>query len=244
MSVLVFSTLETVHSVFAMHVCYHYLVTKYFQPLALLKGTWSADTLPALTGLIVVVTQVFFARRLFLLNRKFAIAIVLAMGLLLGALGFSVACTVEAFIQPDIFHVQNLQWLSIAALALIIGADMLLTTLLTFTLYRSRTGFKSTDSILNVLIFYTINNGLLTGTLSVVSLFMAIYYPHSLITDGLNICIAKAYANSLLSVLNHRHFLRNHGRQGIDTGLATSTTQGHCRYHETENGFHNRILQV
>ncbi|KAI0642537.1 hypothetical protein C8Q79DRAFT_1013219 [Trametes meyenii] len=237
-TVAVVLILETIHSVLAMHVCYHYLVTKYFQPLALLKGTWSADALPALTGLIVAVTQAFFARRLFLLNRKFAAAVVFALGLLLGELGFSIACTVEAFIQPDIFHVQNLQWLSIVALGLIIGADMLLTTLLTFTLYRSRTGFKSTDSVLNILIFYTINNGLLTGTLSIVSLFMAIYYPHSLITDGLNICIAKAYANSLLSVLNHRHFLRNHGCQDVDAGLTTSTTQGHCGYHDAGNGFH------
>lgn len=37
----------------------------------------------------------------------------------------------------------SVQWLSIAALAFIIGADGLLTTLLTIVLCRSRTGFKS-----------------------------------------------------------------------------------------------------
>ncbi|KAI0656989.1 hypothetical protein C8Q70DRAFT_1007539 [Cubamyces menziesii] len=130
--------------------------------------------------------------------------------LLLGQLGFSTACTVEAFIQPDIYHVENKQWLSICAVALVIAADSLLTFCLTYILYRSRTGIKSTDSILKLLIIYTINNGLLTGTLSTIALFTAVFYPHALITDGINICIVKAYANTLLSVLNSRHLLREH----------------------------------
>ncbi|KAI0630989.1 hypothetical protein C8Q77DRAFT_1159709 [Trametes polyzona] len=228
--------LETLHSALALHVCYYYLVSNYFKPQVLLHGTWSANTLPGLTGLIVAVTQAFFARRLFLLHRQYAPVIAFVLLLLLGELGFSIACTVEAFVQPDIFHVQNFQWLSIAALALIIGADGLLTTLLTLVLCKSRTGFKSTDSILNILIFYTINNGLLTGTLTVVSLFMAIFYPHSLITDGLNICIAKAYANSLLSVLNHRHFLRNHGKH-VHESAETTDVRPHGGYHDTGDTF-------
>ncbi|EIW55351.1 uncharacterized protein TRAVEDRAFT_51475 [Trametes versicolor FP-101664 SS1] len=214
---------------------YFYLVTNYFKPEALLRQTWSASTLPALTGLIVAVTQAFFARRLFLLNRGYLVIVVFALLLLLGELGFSVACTVEAIIQPSIFDVQNFQWLSIAALAFIIGADGLLTTLLTIVLCRSRTGFKSTDSILNTLIFYTINNGLLTITLTIISLFMAIFYPHSLITDGLNICIAKAYANSLLSVLNHRHFLRNNKQEPSET---VGATEAHVHgFHDTADSF-------
>ncbi|KAI0350910.1 hypothetical protein OH77DRAFT_1524590 [Trametes cingulata] len=184
----------------------------------------------------------FFARRLFLLDRRYIVVVVLVLALLLGELGFSIACSVEAFIQPNIFDVQKLQWLSIVALALIIGADTLLTGVLTFILCRSRTGFKSTDSVLNLLIFYTINNGLLTQTLSIVSLFMAIYYPHSLITDGLNICIAKAYANSLLSVLNHRHFLRNHGKQSAETD-PTAGNSAHGGFHDTEGRF-NAASQV
>ncbi|KAI0349195.1 hypothetical protein OH77DRAFT_1525853 [Trametes cingulata] len=32
--------LETLHSALALHVCYFYLVKQYFDPLALLKGTW------------------------------------------------------------------------------------------------------------------------------------------------------------------------------------------------------------
>ncbi|KAH9848345.1 hypothetical protein C2E23DRAFT_439283 [Lenzites betulinus] len=237
-TVAVVLVLETLHSALALHVCYYYLVTNYFNPLALLKrGPWSANTLPALTGLIVAVTQGFFSRRLFLLNRGYLVVIIFVLILLLGELGFSISCTVEAFRQPDIFDVQKFQWLSISALALIIGADGLLTTLLTVVLCRSRTGFKSTDSILNLLIFYTINNGLLTGTLTIVSLFMAIFYPHSLITDGINICIAKAYANTLLSVLNHRHFLRNYGKATTETSGATDVRPA-IGYHDTGEDFH------
>ncbi|KAH9886054.1 hypothetical protein C8Q73DRAFT_716725 [Cubamyces lactineus] len=222
--------LETLHSALAMHLCYYYLVQNYFRPQALLKGIWSADVLPFITGLLIMVTQTFFARRVFLLNRRTVVIVVFVLMLLLGQLGFSTACTVEAFTQPDLFHVENMQWLSICAVALVIAADSLLTFCLTYNLYRSRTGIRSTDSILRLLIIYTINNGLLTGTLSTIALFMAIFYPHALITDGINICIVKAYANTLLSVLNSRHLLREHQAQArgaayVKSGGYLSTEQ-------------------
>ncbi|KAI0332865.1 hypothetical protein GY45DRAFT_1368857 [Cubamyces sp. BRFM 1775] len=201
--------LETLHTALAMHLCYYYLVQNYFRPQALLKGIWSADMLPLITGLLIMVTQTFFARRVFLLNRRTVVIVALVLLLLLGQLGFATACTVEAIIQPDLFNVENLQWLSICAVALVIAADSLLTSCLTYTLYRSRTGIKSTDSILKLLILYTINNGLLTGTLSTIALFTASLLP----LHGLNICVVKAYANTLLSVLNSRHLLREHQAQ-------------------------------
>ena len=42
-------------------------------------------------------------------------------------------------------------------------ADTIMTAALIFSLHRSRTGVKRTDSLINVLILYAINTGLLTG---------------------------------------------------------------------------------
>ncbi|KAM5544677.1 hypothetical protein V8D89_001575 [Ganoderma adspersum] len=73
--------------------------------------------------------------------------------------GLSTALTVEAFVQPDLVHFQRFSWMFMTALAIMIAADGILTVILTVVLHRSRTGFKSTDSLINVLIMYTINTG-------------------------------------------------------------------------------------
>ncbi|TBU46915.1 hypothetical protein BD309DRAFT_556668 [Dichomitus squalens] len=129
---------------------------------------------------------------------------------------FSTASTVEPFVQPDLLHFENFSWMVSAALGMVIAADGILTVLLTIVLHRSRTGFKSTDSMINVLIMYTFNTGLLTGTISSISFFMAVFYLNTLIDDGLDLFAAKLYANSLLAVLNSRHFLRNHAKSDYE----------------------------
>ncbi|KAM5544700.1 hypothetical protein V8D89_001598 [Ganoderma adspersum] len=204
--------IETIHSVLSMHACYFYFATNYFHPEVLFHGSWSINLLPVSTGLVIAVSQSFFARRLFKINPRYAPIVAFVVLLLLGELGFTIAATVEAFVQPDLLHFQNFSWMISTALGMVIAADGILTVLLTIVLHRSRTGFKSTDSMINVLIMYTINTGLLTGTISTISFFMAVFYPHTLIDDGLNLFAAKLYANSLLAVLNSRHFLSSCGK--------------------------------
>ncbi|KAI1783612.1 hypothetical protein LXA43DRAFT_1102374 [Ganoderma leucocontextum] len=222
--------IETVHSVLSMHACYYYFATNYFHPEILFHGSWSINLLPMSTGVVIAVSQSFFARRLFKINPRYAPIVGFVVLLLLGEL----AATVEAFIQPDLLHYQKFSWMISTALGMVIAADGILTVLLTIVLHRSRTGFKSTDSMINVLIMYTINTGLLTGTISTISFFMvchafqstleiftelvlqAVFYPDTLIDDGLNLFAAKLYANSLLAVLNSRHFLSSYGKSDYE----------------------------
>ncbi|KAI0764543.1 hypothetical protein BD413DRAFT_167630 [Trametes elegans] len=152
--------LETLHTALAMDLCYSYLVTNYFKPQALLHSTWTADIMPAVTGLIVAITQGFFAGRVFLLNRKYLAILAFVVCLLVGELGFAIACSVEAFIQPDLFHTENLKWLSTATLALIISAKGMLIPLLTWILFKTRMSMKPrrTDSMLSTLMLYSVNN--------------------------------------------------------------------------------------
>ena len=42
-------------------------------------------------------------------------------------------------------------------------ADTIMTAALIFSLHRSRTGVKRTDGLINILILYAINTGLVTG---------------------------------------------------------------------------------
>ncbi|KAH9902490.1 hypothetical protein C8Q73DRAFT_785159 [Cubamyces lactineus] len=201
---IVFSTviLETVHIVLCMHICYYYLVTNYFNPLALLDGVWSIRILPISTALVILLSEGFFVRRVYLIGARYRPVVLVVPILMLVVLGFAIAASIEAFIRPTFADFDQVAWMTSAAFGAAVVIDLLLTGTLIIT--KSRTGFKRTDSLIDVLIIYTINTGLLTGIFSVLSLIFALVSPDNLIYSAFNIIATKCYANSLLAVLNSR----------------------------------------
>ncbi|KAI0353798.1 hypothetical protein OH77DRAFT_1427101 [Trametes cingulata] len=138
--------------------------------------------------------------------------------LMIGELGFVIASTTEAFLQPSFATWEHFTWLISAGFGCAVGADIVLTTSLICILHRSRTGFKSTDSMIDVLIVYTINTGLLTGMFSTLSLVFAVVAPNNLIYVGLNMVSTRSYANSVLAVLNSRRSLIERRLAQLDAG--------------------------
>ncbi|KAI0330297.1 hypothetical protein GY45DRAFT_1434763 [Cubamyces sp. BRFM 1775] len=199
--------LETVHSVLCMHICYFYLVTSYFNPIALLDGVWSIRIFPMLTALVVLLSEGFYARRVYLIGTRYRPVVLAVPVLMLVVLGFAAAASVEAFVQPTFADFSKVAWTSSAGFGAAVAIDFLLTGTLIIALHKSRTGFKRTDTLIDVLIIYTINTGLLTGILSVLSLIFALVAPDNMIYFALNLIATKCYANSLLAVLNSRKTL-------------------------------------
>ncbi|KAI0364320.1 hypothetical protein BV20DRAFT_1125692 [Pilatotrama ljubarskyi] len=196
--------LETLHIVLCMHVCYYYLVTKYFNPAALLDGVWSIRILPISTVLVILVSEGFFTRRVYLIGRHYRAIVVVVPILMLAILGFAIAASVDAFLRPTFADFEKVTWLTSAGFGIAVVVDFVLTGALIMTLQKSRTGFQRTDSLIDLLIIYAINTGLLTGIFSVLSFIFAITSPSKLIYSAFNIIAAKSYANSLLAVLNSR----------------------------------------
>ncbi|KAI0706323.1 hypothetical protein C8Q76DRAFT_749192 [Earliella scabrosa] len=89
-----------------------------------------------------------------------------------------------------------------------VTADILLTIVLIHVLRQNRTGVKRTDSMLDVMIMYSMNTGLLTGVFNLLSLLFAFIRPADLIYIGIGIPGTKMYANTLLAALNSRHSLK------------------------------------
>ncbi|KAJ3018782.1 hypothetical protein NUW54_g252 [Trametes sanguinea] len=83
-------------------------------------------------------------------------------------------------------------WMTSAAFAAAVAIDILLAATLVVTLHKSRTGFKRTDSLIDLLIVYTINTGLVTGVFGVLSLIFALVWPDSLIWSACNLVATKS----------------------------------------------------
>ncbi|OSD00606.1 hypothetical protein PYCCODRAFT_1437195 [Trametes coccinea BRFM310] len=161
---------ETLTSIFCMHICYHYLVKSYSKPQALQFGIWSIDVYPLVTGISMVISQSFFARRIWLVAPRFRLVVVVAGILCLAEIGFFLTGSVKAFIIPTFQQYEEFQWLVSAGSTMAVTADTLLTAVLIIVLHKSRTGIRRTDSMIDVMIMYAVNTGLLTGVFNLLSM--------------------------------------------------------------------------
>ncbi|KAI0759575.1 hypothetical protein BD413DRAFT_596250 [Trametes elegans] len=210
--------LETFHTALCIHMCYYYLAKNYFHPTALLDGVWSLKLIPVVTGVIIFVCHGFYARRVYIVGGRYKLLVAIVGVFMFGELGFVIASTTEAFIQPSFASWESYTWLISAGFGCAVGADLVLTTSLIYVLRRSRTGFKSTDSLIDILIVYTINTGLLTGLFSILSLVFAVVTPNNLIYVALNMVSTRSYANAVLAVLNSRRSLVERRLVELDAG--------------------------
>jgi len=98
--------------------------------------------------------------------------------------------------------------LTISINALSATADVIIAATLVIMLNRSRTGFSKSDTMINKLILFVVNTGLLTSCCAIASLISLVASPRTLIYASFYFCIGRLYSNSLLATLNARRILR------------------------------------
>jgi len=88
-------------------------------------------------------------------------------------------------------------------------ADIYITASLCFILYNKKTGFKFSENALTRLIFSLINRGILTAALQLIVFitYIAIDDGNGLVWVIFHFPGAQIYVNSLLAVLNARHYM-------------------------------------
>ncbi|KAL1949889.1 hypothetical protein VTO73DRAFT_8770 [Trametes versicolor] len=204
--VAVLVLLDTFHTVLTMHTSYWYLVTNYFKPLILLTPMWSLMLQPMTTGLIIILSQLFYARRVFLLDKRYRHLVAITLVMFAAELGFAIAFTVKAFklVIFDADTLTQMSWIQSAAFGIVVLADIILTCVLILSLSQNRTGFKRTDSMLDVLIAYAICTGLLTDVVTMVCFILDRIAPGELLFGAADMICVKVYVNSVLAVLNTR----------------------------------------
>ncbi|KAJ8487659.1 hypothetical protein ONZ51_g4042 [Trametes cubensis] len=189
-------TFETLHTAVWMYLGYRYLVVEAFDIGGILASHWT-------------VSCVFLAciGDEFMLNTDIYQAVTMCTGVM-----FAIVAGVKAFlIVKQIPDLNRLNWMVSVAYGFSGGSDILLAGILIFTLLRIRKESKvrSTRSVLNTLIIYTINTGLLTSIVSFFAFLFATILPGNFIYAGISIVGSKLYANSVLALLNSRRYLNN-----------------------------------
>ncbi|KAF7360799.1 hypothetical protein MVEN_00811900 [Mycena venus] len=105
----------------------------------------------------------------------------------------------------DLSHYKALITTSLTSSAV---TDVLIAISLCYYLNHRRSGVKSTDTLVQKLIIYSINCGILCSLVAVLGLITFLTMPNNLINFAFNFVLGKVYSNSLLSTLNARSHLR------------------------------------
>ncbi|EIW57917.1 uncharacterized protein TRAVEDRAFT_65520 [Trametes versicolor FP-101664 SS1] len=216
--VFIILMLDVLHTISGIHICYFYLVTNFFNPGRLADGVWSIRLIILETGLIILCSHCFYARRLFFLSNRNWIPVATIASLLLVEIGFCIAAAIESFVQVSFAKFIRYNYLLWTILVVAVAIDVLAAGTLTYYLRKSRTGFRKTDSMVDILMVYAINTGLSTSILSVAALICALVMPDNLVYSAILLICSKMYSNSLLAVLNSRRSLLDKGMEGFETG--------------------------
>jgi hypothetical protein len=101
-----------------------------------------------------------------------------------------------------------LKGLSITVNALAAVGDVLIAAVLCIVLHRSRTGFHRSDTMINKLIVFAVNTGLLTSICAVASLISIVVAGNTFLYICFYFSLGRLYSNSLLATLNARNMIR------------------------------------
>ncbi|KIM39251.1 hypothetical protein M413DRAFT_415842, partial [Hebeloma cylindrosporum] len=121
---------------------------------------------------------------------------------------FHQAFAIRGFIVGSYSRLVHESWLLYTSLGGCVIADGIVTASLCMLLDHSRTGVKSADSLVNTLMLYSINTGLLTSLCATACFVTFAIWPHEFVFIGFYFALSKLYVNSLLAVLNTRETLR------------------------------------
>ncbi|KAH8094483.1 hypothetical protein BXZ70DRAFT_1034476 [Cristinia sonorae] len=206
--VLFLFIIDNVHSVAVIYMLWEICVTNFDNPDILNYALWPYPFTPIATALAAFATQVFLGYRIFRLTKNtllYGFIVFLAVP----SFALGMACGIRAWIINVLAELVVLGPLVTAWLSMQVGIDMFITVTLSLTLWRSRTGFRRTDTVLNRLIRGAIQTGLFAGIFSMGDLATFLKYPDTNFYGMFAIPIGRIYTNTLLDTLLARDELRD-----------------------------------
>lgn len=195
---------DTVHQALVLHMGFVYLVVNHDNPISVLHIETTLEVSVAFTVCVVILVQLFLLFRIWKLSGRniyltTVVAVFVSMVFIFTTLFLYKNFQLKAFIK-----LKSIAWLIKLCYAVISATDTLIAVTLIILLHRSRTGFVTSDSMINRLILFTVNTGALSSLLSLFIIIMLQVYPNSLIFVAFHLCTSKFYTNTLLATLNTR----------------------------------------
>ncbi|CAL1712761.1 unnamed protein product [Somion occarium] len=200
--------LDTLHLVLCSRTIYWYLISNFNNPDNLDKTTWSMALQTDCNGIIGVIVEGFFARRVYIMSKNWYITtIIVVLAVLHFALG--VVFTAQSFILGQFSKFSSLTWITCTGLGAAALSDIVIALSMCYYLQKKRTGVDRTDDLVTTLMLYSINTGLLTSIIATTAVIAFAIMPTNFVWLCFFWILGKCYVNSILASLNSRERLRN-----------------------------------
>ncbi|KAJ6533936.1 hypothetical protein DFH09DRAFT_1284345 [Mycena vulgaris] len=203
MSILVWGVffVETANTALDIGMIYEPLILHYGAPPINLPTVFI--TQPICVMLVGFPIQLFFIWRIRTLTGQNVIPFVIFLFSLV-ALGGGLWTTVRIpavaeFRRVPILHTSATVWLIGSA-----GTDLCIAFSLAIALKRMKTGFATTDTVVDKIIRMTVQTGMLTALFSILDVVSFLTIANATVNFMWNIPISKLYSNCLMSTLNAR----------------------------------------
>ncbi|KLO17951.1 hypothetical protein SCHPADRAFT_900136 [Schizopora paradoxa] len=196
--------LDSAHQALITASVYRYLITNFFNPAHLNAIEATLRHMVILNVVIIAVVQGFFLFRVWRLSQKNYVLVGI-LGILNGAQFVSIAVYYgKCYHMTSLAQLQTL--LTLEKICNVFGAvsDISIAGTLVFLLRKSRTGFKRTETLVNRLVMFTINTGLITSMCAIMALVSVLAWPNTFLYIAFYLLISRLYTNSLLATLNAR----------------------------------------
>jgi len=202
---------------------YHYVIANWGNRAILTESTWTLGLEEMLNTWITFIVQMFFIHRVNVLSKYNRWTLIPLYLLAFIQLGFGTGGGIKSMLPQTVGHLASTRWR--AAIWLISGAvnDILIAAILCYYLWSQRTVMS--QRLVDQLIAYSINTGLLTSVLAFIDIGCFIAMPGNYIHLAFNFALGRIYTNSLLASLNMREHIRRTSTFQLSTG-ATSTAGG------------------
>ncbi|KAF5381703.1 hypothetical protein D9615_005604 [Tricholomella constricta] len=245
--------LDTFDSILNGHILYHYLVTNYLNPTAIMEVIWSVIIHVAATSVSNFIIRSMFAYRFFRLSKGNIPVTGWIMAASLTDLVCGLVITVKAFGITSYLELDKLSSLLYLNFAAGTTSDLSVALALSWLLIKSRTGFrryshlptddqseltegtKRTDSLINILMAYAVNTGLIVAIDAALGMITYAVMPNNFIFLGFYLLLSKLYLNSYLATLNARDDLREKIEDPVSIHLSQMSGPRHHSATQSSN---------
>ncbi|OBZ77821.1 hypothetical protein A0H81_02035 [Grifola frondosa] len=160
-----------------------------------------------------------FVRRVWRMSRGNKPLTVFLAAISLMDLVCGITITIKAY-HVTFAGLNNLRVLLYLNFASGFSGDACVALSLCYYLYTSRTGFGKTDTLIYVLILYTVNTGLITALDASLGLITYVAMPKSFVFVSFYFLLSKLYVNAFLASLNARGSLRMRTEDVVSINLS------------------------
>ncbi|KAF8592161.1 hypothetical protein K439DRAFT_389229 [Ramaria rubella] len=217
-------TIDMIHLGTISGFVYHFVISNWGNQAVIGQSIWELGLEEMLNTWITFIVQMFFIHRINVLSKYNRWTLIPLYLLAFIQLGFGTGGGIKSMLPQTVGHLASTRWR--AAIWLISGAvnDILIASILCYYLWHERTVMS--QRLVDQLIAYAINTGLLTSILAFIDIGCFIAMPGNYIHLAFNFVLGRVYTNSLLASLNMRERIRRSSTYRMSTNGATSNENG------------------